>query len=191
MIYRPLMQTLSTDGMTLHVRAAIDPDAVIGTIRRELQILDRNVPLVQITTLEAELNASFSQTRQAAVLTSAFGILALLMSAVGIYAVTALTVRRETRNIGIRLALGAGGREILRVVTRRGVAMVMTGLALGLIGSYGFVEIAGALLFGVTTGDIVTVAGIAAVLIAVCLIAIYVPAKAATRLDPVAAIRYE
>jgi putative ABC transport system permease protein len=122
---------------------------------------------------------------------SGFGVLALLLSAIGVYGVTALTVNRQTRNIGIRIALGATGRDIIRVVTRRGFTIVTTGLVLGLAGSYGLTQIAGALLFGVTAGDTVTFAVMTVLLIAICLVAIYIPARAATRLDPVAAIRHE
>ena len=191
MLYRPVLQTRSTDSMTLHVRVADDPEALVGAIRRELQILDPNVPLFQITTLEAELNGSFAQTRQAALLMSGFGMLALILSALGIYSVTALAVSRQTRNIGIRMALGAEARHIIRVVTRRGMSIVATGLVLGLVASYGFAQLAQALLFGVTAADGLTFAGMSGLLIVVCLIAIYIPARAATRLDPVAAIRYE
>ena len=191
MLYRPILQTRSTDAMTLHLRAAGDPEALIGTIRRELHMLDANVPLFQITTLEAQLNQAFAQTRQAAVLTSGFGTLALLLSALGIYGVTALTVTRQTRNIGIRMALGAGGSDIMRLVIGRGLLIVAAGLVVGLAGAYGSIQIAGALLFGVTAGDATTFAAASLVLAAICLIAIYIPARTAVNLDPVAALRHD
>ncbi len=189
MVYRPILQTRSTDALTLHVRAAMDPEVLIGTIRREMQALDPNVPIFQATTLETELDASFAQTRQAAALTSSFGLLGLLLSAIGVYGVTALTISRQTRNIGIRMALGAAGRDIIRVVIRRGLAIVIAGLVLGLAGSYVVTQVAEPLLFGVTVGDSVAFAGISALLAVVCMIAIYIPARGATRLDPVAAMR--
>jgi predicted permease len=191
MFYRPLLQTSSTDAMTLHVRAATDLGALAGAIRREIQTLDPNVPVFQITTLEDQLNASFAQTRQAAVLTGVFGMLALLLSAVGVYGVAALAVARQTRDIGIRMALGARPRHIISMIGRRGFTLVIAGLGLGVLGSLGFTQIAGALLFGVTASDSATFAGMSALLAIVSLIAIYLPTRAATRLDAVAAIRYE
>ena len=120
MFYRPTVQTGSSDAMTLHIRAATDPGILAGAIRRELQILDRNVPAYAISTLEDRLNASFAQTRQAAMLTGVFGILALVLSGIGVYGVTALVVTRRTRDIGIRIALGAGRGDIIRTIGQRG-----------------------------------------------------------------------
>jgi predicted permease len=191
MFYRPVLQTSSTDAMTLHVRAASDPGALAGAIRREIQSLDPNVPLFQITTLEEQLNASFAQTRQAAVLTGVFAVLALLLSGIGVYGVTALAVTRRTRDIGIRMALGAQRRHIIRAIGQRGLTLVIAGVSLGLLGSFGFTQLAGALLYGVSASDSATFAGMSALLAAVSLIAFWIPARTATRLDAVAAIRYE
>jgi putative ABC transport system permease protein len=177
--------------MTLHVRVASDPGALLGPIRREVQSVDPNVAVFGITTLEDQLNASFAQTRQAAVLTGIFGILALLLSGIGVYGVTALAVRRRTRDIGIRMALGAQPRHIVDVIGRRGLTLVIAGLGLGLLGSFGFTQIAGTLLYGVTASDSATFAGMSALLAVVSLIAFYIPVRTATRLDAVAAIRYE
>jgi putative ABC transport system permease protein len=189
MFYRPILQSSSSDAMTLHVRAASDPGVLAGAIRREIQSLDPNVPVFQITTLEDQLNAAFAQTRQAAVLTGVFGILALLLSAIGVYGVAALAVARQTRDIGIRMALGARPRHIVRMIGRRGFTLVIAGLSLGVLGSFVFTRIAGALLFGVRADDRATFASMSALLAIVSLIAIYIPTRAATRLDAVAAIR--
>lgn len=191
MFYRPILQTTSTDAMTLHVRAAGDADALIGAIRREMESLDPNVPVFAITTLEELLNASFAQTRQAAVLTGVFGILALLLSGIGVYGVTALAVSRRTRDIGVRMALGAQRRDIVRLIGRRGLTLVIAGLSLGLLGSFGFTRFAGTLLHGVTPGDTATFAGMSALLAVVSLIAFAVPVRTAIRLDAATAIRYE
>jgi predicted permease len=191
MFYRPVLQTRSTDAMKLHVRAAGDPGALFGAIRREMQSLDPNVPLFGITTLEDQLNASFAQTRQAAVLTGVFGILALLLSGIGVYGVTALAVTRRTRDIGIRMALGAQPRDIVRVIGQRGLTLVTAGLGLGLLGSFGFTQLAGTLLYGVKASDSATFAAMSALLAVVSLVAFSVPLRTATRLDAVAAIRYE
>jgi putative ABC transport system permease protein len=191
MLYLPVFQTSSTDPMTLHVRTAGDPAELAGTIRREVQILDANLPVFEIRTLEDQLNASFARTRQAAVLTSGFGILALLLSGVGVYGVTALAVSRRTRDIGIRRALGAQPHHIVGVIGRRGFTLVVTGLGVGVLASFGFIRIAGALLYGIADRDSTTFAVMSALLAAVSLVAIYIPTRAATRLDPVAAIRCE
>jgi predicted permease len=191
MFYVPVFQTASRDPMTLHVRAAGDPSALASTIRGEMQILDANLPLYEITTLEHRLTASFAHTRQAAILTGGFGILALLLSAIGVYGVTALAVSRQTHGIGIRMALGAHPRHIIRVTGRRGLTLVIAGLMLGLLGSFGFTRISEALLFGVTETATSVLVGMSALMTVISLIAIYIPVRGATRLDAVAAIRSE
>jgi putative ABC transport system permease protein len=190
-LYRSVFQSGSSDTMTLHVRAAGDGRALAGAIRREVQSLDAAVPLFAIRTLDDELSASFVQTRQAAVLTGGFGVLALLLSGIGVYGVTALAVSRRTQDIGIRMALGAQPRDIVRLIGRRGFMLLVVALGLGLAGSLAFTRIAESLLFGVTASDGPTFAGMSALLALVCLTAIYIPARAATRLDAVTAIRHE
>jgi putative ABC transport system permease protein len=190
-LYRPVFQSGSSDAVTLHVRAAGDGRALADAIRREVQSLDAAVPVFAIRTLDDELNASFAQTRQAAVLTGGFAVLALLLSGIGVYGVTALAVSRRTRDIGIRMALGAQRLDIVRLIGRRGFTLLVLGLGLGLAGSLAFTRIAESLLFGVTAGDSTTFAGMSIVLAVVCLTAIYIPARAATRLDAVTAIRHE
>ena len=111
--------------------------------------------------------------------------------AIGIFSVMAYTVSLQTRDIGIRMALGARPRHIVSMIGRRGFTLVIAGLSLGVLGSLGFTQIAGALLFGVTASDSATFASMSALLAIVSLIAIYLPTRAATRLDAVAAIRYE
>jgi macrolide transport system ATP-binding/permease protein len=191
MIYRPVLQTRSTDSMTLHVRASSDPGALVNGIRLAIQNIDRNVPLFQITTLEEQLDSSFAQTRQAALLTSTFGVLALLLSGIGVYGVTALAVNRRTRDIGIRMALGAQRVHIVRAVGARGIALIAIGLFLGVLGSFGFTRMTGTLMFGVTGGDPATYAGMASLLALVSVLAFSIPVRAATRQDALAAIRHE
>lgn len=191
MFYRPVLQTRSTDPMTLHVRAAGDPGALAAAVRLAIRDVDGNVPLFQVTTLEEQLDASFAQTRQSAMLTGAFGLLALLLSGIGVYGVTALAVSRRTRDIGIRMALGARPRDIVRTIGRRGMTLVAAGLGLGLLGSLGFTQVTGSLLFGVTAADGATFAAMAALLAVVSVLAVSIPLRAATRLDALAAIRRE
>ena len=191
MIYRPVLQTRSTDAMTLHIRAAADRETLVNAIRLAIQNVDRNVPLFQITTLEEQLDSSFAQTRQAAVLSGTFGVIALLLSAVGVYGVTALAVSRRTRDIGIRLALGARRCHIVQTIGTRVAALIASGLLLGLLGSFAFTRVTGTLVFGVTTGDAGTFAWMAALLALVSLLALAIPLRAATRVDALAAIRHE
>jgi predicted permease len=191
MFYRPVLQTRSTDAMTLHVRASSDPGALVTAIRLAVHNVDRNVPLYQITTLEAQLDSSFAQTRQAALLTGTFGMLALLLSGIGVYGVTALAVSRRTRDIGIRMALGAGRAHIVRAIGSRGVLVIAAGLVLGLLGSLGFARAAATLMFGVTVADAAMFVSMAAVLAFVSLLGFAIPVRTATRLDALAAIRRE
>jgi len=191
MFYRPALQTRSTDAMTLHVRTSSDPGALAGAVRLAIQNVDRNVPLFQVTTLEEQLDASFAQTRQAAMLTGVSGVLALLLSGIGVYGVAALAVSRRTRDIGIRMALGARPGDIVRTIGGRGLMLVAAGLGLGLLGSLGFTQVTGTLLFGVTAADSATFVGAAALLALVSLFAFSLPIRAATRLDALTAIRRE
>ena len=191
MFYRPVLQTRSTDAMTLHVRVDGDSAPIVARIRSVLQNLDRHVPLYQITTLEAQLDASFAQTRHAAVIAGTFGLLALLMSGIGVYGVTALAVSRRTRDIGIRMALGAGRGRIVRTVGARSAVLIAIGLGLGLVASLAFSRLTGTLMFGVTGGDALSFAGTALVLGVVSLLALAIPVRAATRLDALTAIRHE
>jgi macrolide transport system ATP-binding/permease protein len=191
MFYRPVLQTRSTDSMTLHVRASTDSGALVNAVRLAMQNIDRTVPLFQITTLEEQLDSSFARTRQAALLTGTFGVLAFLLSAVGVYGVTALAVSRRIRDIGIRMALGARRRHIVHAIGARVVALIAVGLCLGLLGSFGVTRVAGTLMFGVAAGGVATFAWMAAVLGLVSLFAFAIPVRAATRLDALAAIRHE
>lgn len=191
MFYRPVLQTRSTDPMVLHVRATADPGTLVSPIRQAIQDIDRNVPLFQITTLEEQLAASFAQTRQTALLAGTFGVLTLVLSVIGVYGVTALAVNRRTRDIGIRMALGAQPHHVIQVIGTRVIALIAVGLCLGLLGSFGFTRVTGTLLFGVSTGDAATFASMAALLALMSLLAFFIPVRAATRLDAVAAIRHE
>jgi predicted permease len=191
MFYRPVLQTRSTDPMTLHVRASSDPGEVVSAIRLAVQNVDRNVPLFQVTTLEEQLDTSFAQTRQAALLTGVFGMLALLLSGIGVYGVTALAVSRRTRDIGIRMALGARSRDIVRTIGARAITLAAAGLGLGLMGSLAFTQLTGTLLFGVTAADSATFVAMATLLAFIALLAFSIPIRAATRLDALAAIRRE
>ena len=192
LVYRPLFQTNSSDPMTLHVRARGDAGMVALRIRSEMRFVDAQVPLFGITTLEGLMDSSFAQTRQAAGLTAAFGILALVLSGMGVYGVTALATTRRTRELAIRIALGASRRHMTALIAHRGIIVTGVGLTIGLLAALGFGQISRALLYGITaTESAASFAGTAALVSLVATAAFYFPFRAATRLDIATAIRYE
>jgi ABC-type antimicrobial peptide transport system permease subunit len=191
MIYAPIFQTRSTGALTLHVRTASGGGNAAADIRRELQAIDRSLPLFAIRTLDEQVSAVLTPSRQAALVSTGFGILALLLSAIGVYGVTALAVSRQTHEIGIRMALGARPWQIARGTGRRGLAVVAAGLGLGALGAYGCTRTVAMLLYGVSASDAAIFAAASALLAGVAVVAIAIPVRAAMRLDAVRAIRYQ
>jgi predicted permease len=189
MLYVPILQTTSTSMMTLHVLVDAGATALAAPIRRELQAIDPTLPAFGVRTIDDQVNAFLAQPRQAAALTGGFGVLALILSAIGVYGVTAMAVRRQTHEIGIRVALGARPGHIALMIGRRGLTVVTIGIALGLLVSSGLARLAGTLLYGVTPTDASTFAGTSALLLMVSLVAVYLPARTATRLDAARAMR--
>ena len=189
MVYIPYFQTRSGDAMTLHLRSAQPPNSLVPAIGQELAHIDPNLPLFSIRTLDDQVRSFFAQLRQAAMLTTGFGLLALLLSGIGVYGVTALAISRQTRELGIRIALGARPADLARMMAARGVALLVIGVTLGLLGAFGFTRVAGALLFGITANDPATLATMPLVLAAVVAIAMFVPVRAAMRLDAATVIR--
>ncbi len=153
MFYMPIMQSSTSDPMTPHVRTSGDPSARALIVRGELQALDTNLPLFEITTLAERIYGSMAETRQAALVSGGFGLLALLLSALGVYGVTALAISRQTHAIGIRMALGAEPRHIVRVVGGRGLLLIAAGLTAGLAAAPTFTRISRALLYGIDPRD--------------------------------------
>jgi len=188
--YTPLDQGYSP-AMSLVVRTSSRPDAMKGTIEREVRSLDRDIALTNIQTASELLAVSLTGPRVAAILLSVFGSIALVLAAVGIYGVMSYSVNLRSREIGIRMALGAERGDVLRMVLSQGMATVGIGLALGLIAAIGVSRLLSGLLYGVGTADLPAFAGTAAVLLLVALIANYVPARRAMQVDPIAVMRYE
>jgi len=177
--------------MDLVVRAVSDPAALTGAIRAEVRALDPALPVYEVHTLEEAVGKSLGTRRFTNLLLLGFGLSALLLAAVGIYGVMAVNVTSRTNEFGIRLALGAGARQVRGLVVRQGMRLVLQGLALGLLGAAALTRYLGALLFQVRPIDPMTFGAVALVLAGVALAACYIPARRATSADPLQALRYE
>jgi putative ABC transport system permease protein len=177
--------------LTLVVRATGDPHALVASARQTVQALDPNAPVFGVMTAEEYLSRSVASTRFTMALLAAFATVALVMTAAGLYGAISFSVSRSTREIGIRVALGAQGRDALRLVMGRGMRLTLTGIVLGLAAAYGVTRVMASFLFGVGATDPATFAGVALLLVAVAALACYVPARRATKVDPMVALRYE
>ena len=176
---------------SLVVRAASDPLALVPFLRQALLDVDHDIPLDNVMTMEARVSASVAAPRFYAMLLGLFAALALGLAAVGLYGVLSYNVSQRHREIGVRMALGAERGDILRLVVRQGLVLALVGVAIGVAGAYGVTRFLKALLFGITPTDPATYAGICVLLLAVAFAACWVPARRATRVDPMAALRYE
>jgi len=188
--YLPLAQRYRAN-MTLHVRTIGDSGGVMNQVRAEVQALDRNLPLTDVKTLTEHMREPLAPAQLLAQLSSAFGFLALLLAAVGIYGVMAYLVSRRTREIGIRMALGARHMDVLRLVLFEGLSLVVVGVLIGLAASFAATRVLASVLYGVSPTDPWTFAGVSLLLIFVTLLACYFPARRATKVDPMVALRYE
>jgi predicted permease len=189
--YRPFAQVYRPS-MTLHVRTASDdPYAVLPSIRRALDELDRDLPLSRVRTLAERLDGSLGPQRTAALLVGVYGILALVLAAVGLYGSMAYAVSRRTREMGVRMALGARASEVRRHVLVHALRIALAGTAIGLVASVPASRYLRSQLFGVTPSDPTTLGGVIVVLVLTSLGAAYLPARRATRVDPMIALRSE
>ena len=189
-VYLPLYQVYKS-GMVVAARTTGDPLAYGKAIEQTIHELNADLVVYDMTTLEfREGFASFGQ-RVAGTFVGAFGLLALVLAAVGIYGVTAYTTRQRTHEIGIRMALGASKEDILRLVLGHGLRLTLWGVGLGLVVSFGLTRFLSSLLLGVTSTDALTFSSVAVLLCAVSLFACFVPVRRAMRVDPLVALRYE
>ncbi len=189
-VYWPIPE-LVYSGMTILVRTSGDPLSVVPAIHAELQQLDREQPMASIATMEQLLADSLSRARFTMLLLGIFAAVALLLAAVGIYGLIAYSVTQRTQELGIRIALGAQRRDVLRLVLGQGTRLTLLGLALGIAAALGITRLLASLLFGISATDPLTFAGVAALLAFVALLACFIPARRATRVDPIVALRYE
>jgi predicted permease len=189
-LYQPLAQRHES-GMTLLVRTSGDPASSATAVRREVQAIERNLPLTNARTMPELLSTSLFPARMGAVLLGVFGLLALLLASVGLYGVMSYSVARRTREIGIRMALGAQRTDVLRLVLRESMTLVAVGMLLGLIAAFAATRLLAGFLYGVSPTDPVAFIGIAILLAVVALVASLVPARRAANVDPMVAFRYE
>jgi macrolide transport system ATP-binding/permease protein len=187
-IYLPLAQHF-LDSMVLHARTEGNPAPVLEEVRRQVQALDGSLPLLEVATVADLMDRSLWVPRMGAALVGGFGLLALLLAAVGIYGLMAYTVSQRTSEIGIQMALGARPLDVLGLVLRQGMTLVAIGIAGGLAAGVAISKLLGSLLFDVSTSDPAVLATSVVVLAATALLAIYLPAHRAARIDPAEALR--
>jgi len=178
-------------GMTLMIRTNNDPASVIPGVRNVIHELDPQQPIGEISTMESLLSVSVARARFSATLLTVFSIVALVMAAVGIYGVMSYSVLQRTHEIGVRMALGAQRVHVLKLMLTKGVVLGVVGVGLGLAASFALTRLMTTLLFEVTATDKTTFAVVAIGLFAITLLACYLPARRATRVDPLKALRYE
>jgi putative ABC transport system permease protein len=189
-LYIPYPQ-FPASGMTLVVRAPADPKPLIPAIRDEVWAVDKDQPVTDIKTMNQSVADSISPQRLNAILLAIFASLALVLATIGIYGVMAYSVTQQTREIGIRIALGAQSSDVIKLVVGRGMSLVLTGVVIGLAGALALTRVMTSLLYGVSATDAITFAGVSVLLITIALLATYVPALRATRVDPMIALRCE
>jgi predicted permease len=177
--------------MTLHVRTEREPGESLAAIRREARSLDGNLPVFNAGLLAEHLRASLAPQRGVVALIGTFGLLALTLASVGLYGVMAYSVSQRAREIGVRMALGAQTGDVLKLILRQGMALALIGVVIGLIASLTLTRLTKTLLFGVSATDPLTFVGVAMLLIMVAALACWIPARRATKVDPLVALRAE
>ncbi len=168
-----------------------DPYALVPALRTAVLAIDPNQPITSIKTMENIIADSIAQPRLSMMLMGLFGMLALVLATVGIYGLLSYAVTQRTQEMGIRMALGARMTDVLRLILKQGMTLVVLGEVLGLFGAFALTRLLKALLFGVTPTDAPTFIAVSIVLTVVSLLACYVPARRATKVDPLVALRYE
>ncbi|MGH9850561.1 MAG: ABC transporter permease [Blastocatellia bacterium] len=177
--------------MNLLIGATLEPTQLAAVVRNEIRALDKTVPLTQVATLESQFAASGAQRRFQTWLLTLFSALALLLAAVGIFGVMQQSVAQSTREIGVRIALGAQPRDVLKLVIGQGIVLALCGIGIGLLAALGLTRVLTGLLFGVTASDPTTFVAAPLLLLLVALLACYLPARQAAKVDPLVALRSE
>lgn len=177
--------------MSIVVRSNVEPTSLVSAVRQAVAEVDKTVPIADFETMERLVTESVMQPRFNMVLLGLFSGIALLLSAAGIYGVTSYTVTQRTHELGIRLALGAQIGDVLKLILKQGLLVIFIGVAIGLVAAFVLTRLLKTLVFGVSTTDPLTFVGITLLLSLIALIACYVPARRATKVDPLVALRYE
>jgi len=177
--------------MAMVVRASVDPRSLVGAIRTEVQAIDRRVPLSGVKTMDDHKTYALWAPNMAASFSVAFAVVAILLSAVGLYSVMAYVVSQRTREVGIRMALGANRRDVMKMITRQGMRLAAVGVVIGLLLALALAQVLSSLLIGISGYDVTTFILVPALLSVVALLACYLPARRATKVDPLIALRYE
>ena len=190
-LYVPYMQRpRRAFEMTVVLRTGVEPASLVPVMRGEVRAINKNLP-VEFEPMERVFEKSVAGRRYNMLLLGTFAALALVLSVMGIYGVLSYTVSQNTREIGIRMALGAQSRDVLKMVVSQGMTLTMIGVSIGLLSSFALTRLMTSLLYGVTATDPLTYAVVSALLLAVALLACYIPARRATKVDPMIALRYE
>jgi ABC-type antimicrobial peptide transport system permease subunit len=175
----------------LVVRTKGNPDGLFGPVREQVQALDPNLPLFDVKTLTEHMKLALFPAKIAATVLGVFGFVALMLAAIGVYGITSYAVAQRTHEIGIRLALGAQLGDVLRLVLSQGLKLTLIGAAIGLLGAYLATRAITSVLYGVSATDPLTFGFVSLLLVAVALLACYVPARRATKVEPLVALRNE
>jgi len=189
-IYGNALQRLPSSSLTVIVRAQVEPSASVPAMRETVRSLDPQLPL-NFRTLDQVFSSSLDQHRFGLVIFGVFGTTALLLAAMGIYGVTTYAVAQRTQEIGIRMALGARMSDVLKLVLKNGMSLALIGAAVGVAGAFATTRVMSSLLFGVAPTDLATFTSVVVVLVVVAFVACYIPARRATKVDPLVALRYE
>lgn len=177
--------------MYLVVRTPLEPESIVPGLRTQLASINKDLPLSQVQTMDQLIEDSVVQERFRTWLVSGFAGLALLLAVIGIYAVISYSVAQQTREIGVRIALGATAGDVSKMVLGHGLRLATAGIAIGLISALGVTRILRSMLYSTSSTDLLSFVLTSAVLLAVALLACYIPALRAARVDPIVALRYE
>jgi putative ABC transport system permease protein len=177
--------------MFLAVRTAYDPSTLATPIVREIHALDPGVAVYQIRTMQDRLYASLARQRFSTTMLGAFALFGLILAAIGVYGVISYLVTQSTHDIGVRVALGAQPMSVLQTVLQQGIGLTLAGIVAGLIGALALTRVMSGLLFGVSATDVVTYLTVSFTLALIALLATFIPARRATKIDPMIALREE
>ena len=183
--------SIQNSGTNLVIRTQGDPASLAAAVRKEVKAIDPDQPVAAVRTMDEWVDMSVASSRYRTVLLGLLALVALVLASTGIYGVMSYSVAQRTHEIGVRMALGARRFDVLKLVVRQGMILVVIGVALGIAGAFALTRVMASLLFGVTAKDPITFTVVGLLLATVALVACYIPARRATKVDPLVALRYE